>query len=231
MSVETQAVADSLDKPDVRSGRSGGWLLPGIALAVAGGVFSDGAFLTSAYRTQTTVSDDRFSYPWSGATAVTTSLVWGAAQVLIVIGLVGFARSGATPGRSGRAGARAAVAGAVLYVFAHAVSILAQDALLDDPIAIVAMTLFGVGTASTAVGLLMAGTATLRSRTWSGWRRWSPLSLGAWMVVMMPLQFTPALPIAVGVLSAGTIALGVALIAETAPSRAQTAISIDRHLR
>lgn len=43
----------------------------------------------------------------------------------------------------------------------------------------------GVGTVLTAVGLIMAGATTLRSGVWSGWRRYTPLVLGVWMVAMM----------------------------------------------
>ena len=45
--------------------------------------------------------------------------------------------------------------------------------------------------------------------------RFAPLGLGAWMVAMMPLQFTAALPVAVGVHAVAVIALGIALVEET----------------
>ena len=76
------------------------------------------------------------------------------------------------------------------------------------------LSCFGVGTLLTAVGLIMAGTAALRSGVWSGWRRYTPLVLGVWMVAMMPLQFTPALPLAVGIYALAVMALGLAMIRE-----------------
>lgn len=184
----------------------------GLMMVIAGAVQGDGAILTAAYRGDSPVSDDRLSFPWDGATAVTTSSVWGLTQVLIVLGLVAFARSGIAGGRSGRVGAWAAVAGAVLYVAAHALSLVAYDGAVDDPAAIGVFTLFGIGTVLTAVGLCFAGAATVRSGPWLGWRRFVPLALGGWMVVMTPLQFTPLLPVAVGVYAALVIAFGVALL-------------------
>ena len=189
-------------------------LLPGLMIVIAGAAQGDGALITAAYRGTSPVPEDQLSFPWDGATAVTTSLVWGATQVLLVLGLVAFARSGAAAGRSWRAGSALAVAGAGLYVLAHAISAVAYDATLDSPVAILVLSCFGVGTLLTATGLLMAGAATLRSQVWSGWRRYTPVGLGVWMVVMLPLQFTAALPLAVGIYAVAVIALGIALAQE-----------------
>ena len=160
--------------------------------------------------------DDRLSYPWSGATAVTTSVVWGLAQLLLTLGLVAFARSDALSGRAGRRGAWVAVAGSALYVVAHAVSIPLHDAELSDGGAMVALTLFGVGTLLTAVGMVVAGLDVRRTGLWRGWHRVVPLALGVWMIVMMPLQFTPLLVVAVGLYAALAIAFGVAMVEEAA---------------
>jgi hypothetical protein len=189
-------------------------LAPGLLTIIAGAVQGDGAMITAAHRGASPVSDEQLSFPWAGATAITTSLIWGVTQVLIVVGLMAFARSGAAPTRAGRVGARLAVAGALLYVTAHALSLVAYDAPLDDPISVAVLSCFGVGTLLTAVGLIMAGTSTLRSRVWAGWRRCTPLVLGAWMVAMMPLQLTPALPLAVGIYALLVMALGLAMVLE-----------------
>ncbi len=106
------------------------------------------------------------------------------------------------------------MAGAALYVVAHVLSLVAYDAPMDDPISVAVVSCFGVGTLLTAVGLIMAGTSTARSGVWSGWRRYAPLVLGVWMVAMMPLQFTPALPVAVGIYAIAVMALGLAMIRE-----------------
>lgn len=205
----------TLDRPETSTGARPP-IGAGILVVIAGTVFADGAFLTAAYRGASPVSDDRLSYPWTGATAVTTSLVWGLAQVLLTLGLVAFARSDAISGRAGRRGAWVAVAGSALYVLAHAVSIPFHDADLSDGGAMVALTLFGVGTLLTAVGMVVAGADVRRTGTWRGWHRLVPLSLGIWMIAMMPLQFTPLLVVAVGVYAALAIAFGVAMVEEAA---------------
>ena len=189
-------------------------LAPGLLTLIAGAVQGDGALITAAYRNASPIPDEQLSYPWDGATAITTSLIWGSTQVLIVVGLMAFARSEAAPTRAGWVGGRLAVVGAVLYVVAHALSLVAYDAAFDDPISIAVLSCFGVGTLLTAVGLIMAGTAALRSGVWAGWRRYTPLVLGVWMVAMLPLQFTAALPVAVGVYAAATMAFGLALLVE-----------------
>ena len=189
-------------------------LVPGLLIIIAGAVQGDGALITAAYRNASPISEEQLSYPWADATAITTSLVWGTTQVLFVIGLVAFARSGAAPSRAGLVGGRLAVAGSLLYVVAHALSLVAYDAALDDPIAVAVVSCFGVGTLLTAVGLIMAGTAALRSGTWSSWRRWTPLALGIWTAAIMPLQFTPALPVAVGIYALAAMALGLSMIIE-----------------
>ena len=174
----------------------------------------DGALITAAYRNASPISDEQLSYPWADATATTTSLLWGTTQVLFVVGLMAFARSGAAPSKAGQVGGRLAVAGSLLYFVAHALSLVGYDAALDDPIAVAVLSCFGIGTLLTAVGLIMAGTAALRSGVWSSWRRYTPLSLGIWMVAMMPLQLTPALPVAVGIYALAAMALGLSMIIE-----------------
>jgi hypothetical protein len=207
----TQSVQPTALTPSLHGLRSA--LVPGL-LIIAAAVQGDGALITAAYRSASPVSDEQLSFPWAGATAITTSLLWGLTQVLFVVGLVAFARSGAAPSKAGHVGARLAVAGSLLYVVAHALSVVAYDAALDDPIAVAVLSCFGVGTLLTAVGLITAGTAALRSGVWSSWRRYTPLALGIWMAVMMPLQFTAALPVAVGIYALAAMVLGLSMIIE-----------------
>jgi hypothetical protein len=83
---------------------------------------------------------------------------------------------------------------------------------INDVGAIVAMSLFGVGTVALAIGLLLAGRSSLGSTRPPSWIRWAPLALGIWMVLMIPLQFTSALVVAVGGYAVLVIAFGVSLI-------------------
>lgn len=65
----------------------------------------------------------------------------------------------------------------------------------------------------------MAGIATLRAGRWSSWRRFTPLAVAVGMVAVMPLQFTPLLPLSVAVYSVGIVALGLAMVLEGAESQ------------
>lgn len=194
-------------------------LWAGVLTAAGGGILLDGAILTSAYRGSSTAADDTLAFPWEGATAVASSFSWGLAQVLMLVGLVALARSDARASRSERAGSRLAVAGGAAYVIAHGVSIIGHDAATDDAVAILAMSLFGIGTVALAVGLLLAGWSSRHDLRWASWARWAPLALGAWMVVMIPLQFTPALAVAVGGYAVLVIAFGASLIRDRATPR------------
>lgn len=206
----TRTVSAPLQPTDRSSSLSP--LAPGLLLVTAGLVQGDGALISAAHRGLSTVSDERLSFPWEGATAVTTSVIWGVTQVLFVVGLVAFVRSGAAPTRAGRIGGGAAILGASLFVPAHVLSVVGRDALMDDAIAVVVVGLFAAGTVLQALGLLVCGGVTLRARVWSGWARWTPLAIGVTMLVLMGLQFTPLLAVAVGVYSAAVIALGLAML-------------------
>lgn len=187
-------------------------LWPAVLTVAAGGVFLDGAVLTSAYRGSSPAPEDAFAFPWQGSTAVATSLIWGVAQAFMLVGLVAFARSLATASRSGRTGAWVAVAGGGLFTLAHLVSAVSYDATTNDTGAIVAMSLFGIGTIALATGLLLAGRWSLRNPTGRIWAPRAPLALGIWMVLMIPLQFTAALPVAVGGYAVAVIAFGASLL-------------------
>jgi hypothetical protein len=62
-----------------------------------------------------------------------------------------------------------------------------------------------------AVGLLLAGWATLHAGVWRHWRRFVPFAIGLVTVALIGLQFTKALPTGVAVYSLGFVAFGVAL--------------------
>ncbi|HVM35875.1 MAG TPA: hypothetical protein VM784_11085 [Actinomycetota bacterium] len=49
--------------------------------------------------------------------------------------------------------------------------------------------LYGVSSMAVGAGLIMLGTAAIRTGRWTGWRRYVPLLLGLWVFVPM----TPAL--------------------------------------
>jgi hypothetical protein len=206
---ENQAAAGSAAGPV-------GQLLPGAAGLLYAGVQLDGGITAAAYRGISTVPDDRLNFPFSGSLATATSLTWGLSQALFVVTLIAFVRSsGVGASRVGRIGAGLALVGGITFVAAHAVSAIFRDARLDDPAGLAAITLFIIGTLLTAVGFIMAGVAVVRARRWTSWRRYPVLAVGIWMLCMLPLQFTPLLPLSVAVYAATITAFAVALLAES----------------
>jgi hypothetical protein len=195
--------------------RTLGQLLPGAAGLLYAGVQLDGGITAAAYRGISTVPDDRLNFPYTGSLATATSLTWGLTQALFVVTLVAFARSGAVgPSRPGRIGAWLAVVGGIVFVAAHAVSLIFRDARLDDPAGLAAITLFSIASLLTAVGFIVAGAAVARAGRWTAWRRYPVLAVGVWMLCMLPLQFTSLLPLAVAVYAATVCAFAIALLAQ-----------------
>ena len=212
----THVAATAGNQAPTRSeARTLGQTLPGAAGLLYAGIQLDGGVIAAAYRGISPVPDDRLSFPFSGSLATATSLTWGLTQALFVVTLVAFTRSGAVgASRPGRIGAWMAVAGSIVYVAAHAVSLTFRDALLDDPAGRAAITLFVLATLLTAVGFILAGVAVARAGQWTAWRRYPVLAVGVWMLCMLPLQFTSLLPLSVAVYATTIAAFAVALLAQ-----------------
>lgn len=192
-------------------------LVAGAVTLLSAGVSLDGGILTQAHRGASSVADGRVTFPWAGATAVATSLTWGVSQLLFVAALVVFARSHAVGiGRSGRIGSWLTVAGGVILAAGHALTLVFLEAKMDDPGGIAVVVAFGLGSVMTLVGFLMAGVATLRARRWTSWRRHAPLAVAVALTIVVPLQFTPLLPVSVVLYAVAVAWLGAALLAEGA---------------
>ncbi|MEI8407371.1 MULTISPECIES: hypothetical protein [unclassified Kribbella] len=190
-------------------------LLPGAAGLLYAGIQLDGGIFVAVYRGVSTVPDDRLNFPFSGTLATTTSLTWGLGQALFVVTLWAFARSAAVgASRPGRIGAWLALVGGIVFVAAHAVSLIFRDARVDDPAGAAAVTLFASATVLTAVGFIAAGVAVARAGQWTSWRRYTVLTVGIWLLCLIPLQFTPLLPLAIVVFAATMVAFALALLAE-----------------
>lgn len=187
-------------------------------IAGAAATFVGGLLVQFAVRPASGVADDRFSYPWSSDVFVVVSIVYAVMHVLVAIGLVGFGRSGAAgPSRLGRYGTPLAVIGTALLAAGELASIPVRDAALDDAGAAVVVMLFAVGTLLSAVGLLMAGWATVRAGVWVGWRRFTPLLAGLWTTALLGLVVTAASAVAIAVYGGLLLAMAVALHTRPVP--------------
>lgn len=161
------------------------------------------------------------SYPYSPGGFLVAESAFLANHVLLLVGLVGLARSGA-PGtsRTGRTGSWIAITGMGLLsvceawamTFVNSAWPTAQTDLLDIA--------YGVSTIAIGIGLLIVGGAVMRSRIWHGWPRYVPMSCGvAVFVIVLPGVFGPML-LGRLVLTAWMLlfaALGLALMRTSTP--------------
>jgi len=169
------------------------------------------------------VSDEMWSYPWTSGALVAVSLLYAVFHLLIAIGLVGFGRSGVA-GRSqmARVGVATAVVGTALLLVAELASIPIRDVAMDDTAAGVVGALFGLGTLLSAVGLLIAGKATLSASLWEGWRRYTPLGAGivTSALVVVAVTFTNALAGGVALYGLSLLTMALALYTRPLPKPA-----------
>jgi hypothetical protein len=159
-------------------------------------------------------------YPFSPETFRTFQTWFFVHHIGLVVGAVGFALSGATgPGRFGRIAAWLAVIGMVGLTGMELFAI--QFGEWDNKVASTGTMGAGYGITTNLVGLGMlgAGVSVLRSRIWSGWRRFTPLSIGiAHFVFVTPAVFSNGWVIArlaIGTWMLLLAALGWGLLVET----------------
>lgn len=163
------------------------------ALCLAAGVLgvAGGAWLALV---EPAVGEDAFSYPLTAGGFVVAQLWFTVHHLGLLAGLVALRHTDALPaGRRASRGLRLAVAGMVGLTVTELVAALAADTTVDSALAGAVGALYGVTCLALGVGLVMAGNAIARGRTWTGWRRWVVLALGVWVFVPMfpALVLTP----------------------------------------
>ena len=178
-----------------------------------------GLLVQAVIQPATTVSDKRWSYPWSSSSLVPISILWASLHVLVFFGVLGFARSGlAGESRGARFGLPLALAGTALLFVGELASIAVRDHQVDDTGAELVGAIFAIAIVLSAVGFLSSGVAAIRARLWRGWRRFTPLGAGIWTTALLGLNMTKALPTAVALYGLCLLALSVALYTQPAPS-------------
>lgn len=189
--------------------------IAGAACALGGLVLFAGAVATQIIQASTSVSDQLWRYPWSTHTAVIAWVVFGAMETLVLTGVLAWQRSRvAGSGRAARVGLPLTAVGTALIVVGHFASLPVRNETIHETGAQVVSGIFGAGTVVSAVGLVLAGWATLRAGVWQDWRRHVPLTIGVVTVALVGLGLTKALPTGVAVYSLGFAALGFALMQE-----------------
>jgi hypothetical protein len=192
------------------------FIVAAAATAVAGAVLFFGLQPT------TELSDDMWRYPWESSGAFVVFSIFSAGlHALVALGIVAFGRSGAA-GRSRTAtiGVGLAVAGTALLLVGEVISIPIRNAESSDTSATIVGAVFGVGGVLSTIGFLALGRGTLGAGVWRGWRRFTPLATGAWLIAMAFLAAPTRLHGMVGVYGLCLLAMAVALYTDPAPATA-----------
>ena len=190
-----------------------------VAGIVGSTVIAVGGLITQVVQSNTTIDAHQLSYPWTPTAMVAIELVWVIGQLMIVIGLLGVRRNraaGVTP--NAVRGMSLAVLGAAGVAICEVALIAFRTQRNDDPGPLTVEALFGLCSIAMAVGLLLAGHASMRSGEWTGWRRFTIFVAGIWGVALIGLQLTPALPIAVAIYGLSMLAICIASVEPLAHS-------------
>ena len=108
-------------------------------------------------------------------------------------------------------------------------SIAVRDARVEDASVAIVGTFFRVGILLSAAGFLsVAGKAALRAGVWHGWRQYTLLVTGIWTTGLLGLNFTKALPTAVGIYGLCLLALCYALYTQPEPLAARPEAQLQR---
>lgn len=199
----------------------------GIALIAGALITAIGGVVSQFVQASTTVSDDLWRYPWSSDAFVPVSVLWAAAHVLVIIGLLGFRRSAlAGDSTAARRGITLAIAGTALLLVGEIASLPMTDEATNSTAGGIVGAVFGLGTLLSAVGLLLAGKATLSARRWQDWRRFTPITAGAWTLALVGIAMTKGLATGVAIYGLCLLALGIALYSR--PSVATSGIGRTR---
>jgi hypothetical protein len=146
-----------------------------------------------------------------------TEAAWLPVHALVLFGLVGLLHAGVV-GRSrwGRAGLQLAIGGRLVFLVAEVAAMIAGE---DE------LPLFPVAAVSTGIGMLMAGVAAIRARRWEGWRRYTPIAMGAYpFLVMFPILAITGERPNLAVTLWGLTFVAIAAAALPAPSARRSAI-------
>jgi hypothetical protein len=137
------------------------------------------------------VSFDRFSYPYTPTGFLLAQLVFMSNHVLLLVGILGLARSGAAgSGLLGRVGLWISLVGMAALTLCEVWAMTFATSPYPGPGTDVLDTSYGVASILIGVGLVLAGVAVVRAGEWTGWRRFVPLICGvAVFVIVIPGVF------------------------------------------
>lgn len=157
---------------------AGFWCAVGAVVATAGAVVT-GSIPTS-------VPTTNMSYPYSPTVYSITQILWAVLQLLMFLGTLGLARSGAVgTSRLGQIGVWIAAVGMAAIVPCVAGFAFIASETTDSSAAIALNAVVGVASNLAGLGFVLAGIAVLRARHWQGWHRFVPLLCGLYVFVAL----------------------------------------------
>ena len=179
--------------------RAAGIGLAGAFVTVAGGIFAQ------AVRGSSSVSTDQWSFPFGARSHVLLAVLWACSHALLFVGLRGIRRSGVVGDqRTCDVGIKLALTGTALLGVGEIASMWLANAKADAGGAVAVGSVFGLGTLSTAIGMVMLGFLVIRDRRWSGAGNAAPLVFG--LVNVVQLALAPTDLFHVGIIAYGAAA-------------------------
>lgn len=163
-------------------------------LCLVGAVIGVISALVTAFIPPAT-SFDRYSYPYTPTGHLLAQLVFMSNHVLLLVGILGLARSGAAgTGLLGRVGLWVSLVGMAALTLCEVGAMTFATSPYPGPGTGFMDTSFGVASILIGVGLVLAGVAVAREGEWSSWHRFVPLICGvAVFVIVIPGVFGPFL--------------------------------------
>ena len=156
------------------------------------------------------VSSDWYSYPYTPMGFLVAELVFILNHVLLLVGILGLARSGAAgSGLLGRAGVWISLVGMAALTLCEVGAMTFVTSRYPSAGTDVLDMSYGVASILIGIGLTLGGVAVARAGEWTGWRRFVALICGvAVFVIVIPGVF--------GTFLAGRLAITVWMVMFTA---------------
>jgi hypothetical protein len=199
--------------------RAGAASLAGAAFTIAGSV------VIGVAQASSDVPQSLYRAPLSHGAFVALAVYAALTHLLILAALIELRRSEvAGTSNWARLGLGAALAGTTLLFACEWATIPLVDRHDNSTAAVLVDSLFGLATILVTAGMIAVGCAMLRSGRLRSWRRSAPLACGLLSLAVIPIQFTSAIWLGIGIYAIGYAILGAALVTDPTAAGAEPAL-------